>query len=147
MQERYFESIIGAIVLVIASLAVLMSTQYMNGNGRNKAAYYLQAEFGNIEGITVGSEIKVSGVTVGNVSNLKLDTNKYAAVLTLKITQPGLELPRDTSIRVSTSGLIGSKYLDLQPGSDEQLLKNQDHIRYTQSSMNIEDLVGKFVTK
>lgn len=147
MKERYFESIIGALVILITMVCVLLSVKYINLDKYNKNIYYLTAEFNNLDGIAVGSEVKISGISVGYVSKLTLSKNHYTAVATLKIDQPELQLPKDTSIRVATSGLIGNKYLELHPGSDEVILGNQGRIRYTQSSLNMEDLIGKFISK
>ena len=76
--------------------------------------------------------------------SFNLDNKDFRAVLNLSINSD-VKLPYDSSIKVSSEGLLGSKYLSITPGADEEFLQDRDQIDFTQSSVNLEDLLGKFI--
>jgi phospholipid/cholesterol/gamma-HCH transport system substrate-binding protein len=104
------------------------------------------ARFSDVDGIAVGSDIKISGYKVGSVAKMELIADSYDIRLTLDVASD-IKIPTDSLAAVKTSGLIGSKYIGIQPGADEQFLKNNEEILYTQSAINLENLIGKFVNK
>lgn len=143
MKQDYIETIIGFIVIAITifflSFAFKTGHQSKNGN-----SYSLNATFQNAEGIVPGSDIMLAGIKVGSVEKLTLDKNSFSAILTMRINND-IKLPQDTSAGVTTSGFLGSKFIALNPGAADEELKNGDQIKYTQSSINIEALLGKFM--
>ncbi len=102
----------------------------------------LKAKFNRIDGILMGSEIRISGIKVGEVRNFKLENNKPTLYFTLK---KDVIVPNDSSISIQTDGLFGSKYLTIEPGGSNKKLVNNGQINYTEDSILIEDLLNKII--
>jgi len=141
--NNYFEIIIGTFVLA-AALIFLLGSFNKSSVAAQSDSYIVTAKFSNIDGISSGSDVKISGIKVGTVKSQNLDSNTFQASVSLDINSD-IKLPYDSSIKVSSEGLLGSKYLSIAPGSQEELLENGDEIEFTQSSVNLEDLLGKFI--
>lgn len=141
--NNYFEIIVGTFVLVSA-LVFLLGSFNKSSVSNESDSYIVTAKFNNIDGISPGSDVKISGVKVGTVESQKLDSTDYQASLSLTI-RSDIKLPYDSSIKVASEGLLGSKYLSIAPGSQDEYLENGDPIEFTQSSVSLEDLLGKFI--
>ena len=111
----------------------------------NDGSYVITARFDNIGGLKVRSAVKVSGVKVGEVTEIDYDTEMFEAVVTMQVDDQYQQFPRDTIASIFTSGLLGEQYVSLEPGGDEKLLENQSEIRHTQSAMVLEQLIGQFI--
>ncbi|MDX1916631.1 MAG: outer membrane lipid asymmetry maintenance protein MlaD [Rickettsiaceae bacterium] len=142
MRQNLIETIIGFLVIVIACFFLIFA--YTHNNSESTEEYILTAKFENVEGIINGSDIQLAGIIIGRVIDLKLDHTSYSAVLTLAINKD-IKIPVDSRASVSSSGLLGGKYIAITPGGDEQNIKEGGQIKYTQSSMNLEALIGKFM--
>jgi phospholipid/cholesterol/gamma-HCH transport system substrate-binding protein len=88
--------------------------------------------------------VKSAGVVVGRVGDIRLDAERYEAVVTMNISSQ-FKFPRDTFAKIRTSGLLGEQYIGLAVGGDEQLFKPGDSVKKTESAMVLEDLVGQFL--
>ncbi len=141
--NNYFEIIVGTFVLVAAIWFFVSSAKNAKLTA-TASRYHIIAKFDNIDGISPGSDIKISGVKVGIVEDQFLDGQTFRAVLKMAI-DDSVKLSLDSSAKIASEGLLGSKFLSLQPGSDENNLKNGDEIKFTQSSVSFEDLLGKFI--
>lgn len=106
-------------------------------------SYEVFALFNDIDGIDKGSKVKIGGLDVGQVARLELDSN-YKVKVSLKINK-GVKIPDDSSLNVATSGIIGSKYLKIQLGGSDEYLSNGDGFSFTQSNVDLMEMVGKFV--
>lgn len=102
----------------------------------------LKAKFNRIDGILIGSDIRISGIKVGQVINFELENNKPTLYFTLK---KDVIVPNDSSISIQTDGLFGSKYLTIEPGGSSKNLVNSGQINYTEDSILIEDLLNKII--
>ena len=111
----------------------------------NDGSYVITARFDNIGGLKVRSAVKVSGVKVGEVTEIDYDTEMFEAVVTMQVDDQYQQFPRDTIASIFTSGLLGEQYVSLEPGGDEKLLENQSEIRHTQSAMVLEQLIDQFI--
>ena len=140
--NNYFEIIVGTFVLFCAIYFFFNS--FKSSKINNSGGYYLIAKFDNIDGISNGSDVKISGVKVGTVEDQFLDKDTYRAILKVTLAST-VKLPTDSSAKVSSEGLLGSKYLSIEPGADDEILKEGEEIRFTQSSISFEDLLGKFI--
>jgi len=140
---NYFEIIVGTFVLFCAIFFLFGSMKSAKVKG-GESGYNLIAKFDNIEGINSGSDVKISGVKVGTVVEQFLDEKSYRATLKI-ILKNSVQLPADSSAKISSEGLLGSKFLSIEIGSEEEMLKADEEIRFTQSSVNFEDLLGKFI--
>lgn len=142
MANNAIETVMGAVVLAVAGGFLYFA--YSNSNIKSIDGYEVKADFANIGGISVGSDVMIGGIKVGVVEDLQLDPQSYNAVAVMRV-KDTVKLPKDTSASVTSSGLLGDKFINLQPGGDEQNLADGDVIRYTESSVSIEELIGKFV--
>ena len=142
MRRNIVEAIIGAIILIIAGFFFL--TAYSTNQKNISNGYILYAQFERIDGLNVGSDIKMSGVKVGIVSKLEINPKTYQAKVALTL-QSYIHLPQDSSAEISSESLLGGKYIALVPGGSEAFLKPDEEIVYTQSSVSFESLISKFL--
>ncbi|MEQ9115869.1 MAG: outer membrane lipid asymmetry maintenance protein MlaD [Rickettsiales bacterium] len=142
MRRNLIETIIGFLVIVIAAIFFVFSYKVADVK-KLESTYDLIAKFDQVEGIVVGSDVAISGIKVGVVKALSLDPKDYYAKMTLAVSDT-VKLPSDSSAKIVSEGLLGSKYVALEAGSDDEMLEGGDQILYTQSSMNLENLIGKF---
>jgi phospholipid/cholesterol/gamma-HCH transport system substrate-binding protein len=104
----------------------------------------LSAGFNETGGLDVRAPVVIAGVKVGEVSAITLGKD-FRARVTLDL-DSSLQLPADTSASILTSGILGDRYIELNPGGDEKILKSGDEITWTQPAMILEKLVGQFIT-
>lgn len=136
------EFLTGAAVLIVAGGFFAYAMMH---SGRGIAGgYTLHAKFDRIDGLGVGSDVRIAGVKVGRVTAAAIDPKTFEAVVTLSVADD-IHLPTDSGAIVTSDGLLGGKYLSLSPGGEDRLLPPGGTITVTQSSINIEDLLGKFV--
>ena len=141
--NNLIETILGLFVIGIAGY--FMYYAYNSGQGgRSISGYSIVARFERIDGLNVGSDVKISGVKVGSVQGLQIDTESYQAKATLVI-KHGVKIPTDSSAEIVSDGLLGGKYVAVVPGAEESVLKNKDEINDTQSSVSFEALLSKFL--
>lgn len=142
MARNVVETIMGAVVLVVAG--GFLAFAYQNSNVKPIEGYTVKAIFDSASGIATGSDVRIGGIKVGVVSSMALDPKNYRAVVELQI-KAGTEIPKDSSASIIGDGLLGSKYVAIEPGADDTMLKEGQRITLTQSSVNLESLIGKFV--
>jgi phospholipid/cholesterol/gamma-HCH transport system substrate-binding protein len=143
MKQNIIETIIGFVILTIAGwfLVYAYNTNRMNADSDG---YILTARFQNAEGIVIGSDIMTAGIKIGEVEDMTLDRDTFFAVMKLKI-HKGIQIPKDSQAAVVSSGFLGGKFVAIAPGASDIDLKDKDTITFTQSSVNIESLIGKFM--
>lgn len=142
MNRNVVETLIGAIVLVIAGGFLFFA--YKSGNVQKAEGYEVSAKFDRVDGLALGSDVRVSGIKVGAVTGQVIDPETFQAVVKLTI-RDDIKLPKDSSAEIIGDGLLGSKYVAIIPGGDPEAMARGDEIRYTQSSISIEALIGKFI--
>lgn len=142
MRGNMIETLIGAIVLAAAAIFLLFA--YSAANLRGGVGYDLTASFNKIGGIKIGSDVRVSGVSVGTVTDLVLDPATFKAEVTITIGEE-FSFSDDTTAAVASEGLLGGNYLDLVPGGSPNLLVAGDNIEFTQDSVDIVQLLGRFI--
>lgn len=142
MQRNTLETVLGALVLVVAGLFV--ATAYQKGEVKVEDGYTVQAKFDNITGISVGSDVRIGGIKVGVVTGLDLNEETYQAVAKMSV-RYSTKLPEDSTAAVMSSGLLGDKFVQLTPGAMEEMLADGGEIEFTQSSVSLEELIGKYV--
>jgi len=142
MSRKFPEILTGLVILVIAAVFLVYAlgrAQAIGGSG-----YLLRAQFSDIGGLTVGSNVEIGGVTVGHVVDASLDPQTYAAVVTVRINN-GIKIPADTSASISSEGLLGGNYVGLSPGGSNTMLAPGQSFQVTQSAINLENLLGQFI--
>jgi len=144
VKKTVIETAVGVFVLIglvcLGYLTIKLGKMELIGDNY----YYLQARFQNATGVKKGAQVEIAGVQVGQVDNIALDPKRQVALLRLKI-QKGVQLSDDVIASVKTAGLIGDRYIKLSPGGSDSLLKNGDTITETESALDIEELVSKYV--
>lgn len=132
---------------VIAGVAALTVLAFKVGNMSTynvSQTYQLQAYFNNIGGLKPTAAVRSAGVLVGRVKDITLDTKRYQAKVTLTI-DTRYQFDKDTYAKVLTSGLLGEQYIGLSIGGSDEMLKNGDTIKHTESAVVLEDLIGKVI--
>lgn len=142
MQKNILETLMGAIVLIVAGAFLMFA--YEGSQMRVEAGYKITGKFANATGIGLGSDIRVGGIKVGVVSDLSLDPQTYEAIVSMQI-RNATKLPKDSSAAIVSSGLLGEKFLSITPGGEDTMIADGGRIEYTQSSVNLEELIGKFM--
>lgn len=142
MKSNIVEAMTGA--LVLAGAGFFFYHAYESSGTTPANGYSLNAKFDRIDGLIEGNDVKLSGVKVGDVSHVTLDPQTYLAVVELSLDKT-IQLPKDTSAQIVSESLMGGKYIALVPGGDEENLKPGETIIHTQSAMNFEGLIGKFL--
>lgn len=133
------------ILLGIGSvLFLLMQTMGLTGFVSSNT-YRLQARFDHIGDLKIRAPVAMAGVTIGRVAKITVDPNDFRAVVELQISLKYDYLPIDTDASIASSGLLGGKYVELQPGGDLEVLKDRDEIEFTQSAILLENLIGKYM--
>lgn len=107
-------------------------------------SYSLTARFGSISGLKNGAQVEIAGVKVGKVGNIQLDKDTYEARVELAI-EKGVKLQKDSIASIRTAGIIGDRYIDISPGGSDVVLKDGGQIYETESAINLEQLVSKYI--
>ncbi len=141
MANNAIETVMGAVVLAVAGGFLYFA--YSNSNVKHIDGYAVKADFSNIAGISVGSDVRIGGIKIGSVETLDLNPKSYQAEATIRVRED-VKLPKDSSAAIQSTGLIGDKFVAIEPGGDENIMKDGDKIELTQSSVSIEEMIGKF---
>ena len=142
MQRNMLETVMGAIVLLTA--VAFVSLAYEAANIRGTDGYELEAEFGATGGLSVGDDVRISGIKVGRISRQELDPVTYAARIVMSLDER-IRIPADSSARITAASLLGGNYLELIPGADEDIMQPGEVIYDTRDPVSLTDLLGKAV--
>lgn len=142
MGRNLIETVMGAVVIAVAVLFVVVA--YSSASVRSVDGYSLDAAFTRVDGLNVGSDVRLGGIKVGSVTGLSLDTQTYQAVASLGIASE-IEIPVDSTARILAEGLLGGSYVDIQVGGDFEALEPGQRFEYTADPVNLVDLLGRFV--
>ena len=142
MTRNLLETLLGGVVLIVA--IVFLAFAYRSSQVGDIDGYELIARFDRVDGLEKGSDVRISGIKVGNVLEQSLDPKTFRAKVRFTV-RNDVELPLDSSAAVVSSGLLGGKYLQLVPGGDVENLGPGGEITFTQSAVNLEDLIGQAI--
>jgi len=144
MKKTSVETAVGVFVMIglisVAYMTIKLGKMEWFGDGY----YLLDARFDSVSGLKTGAQVDMAGVEIGQVAGIRLDNERQVAVVQLKIREDVM-LTDDVIASVKTSGLIGDKYIRLTPGGSERILKPGGMIIDTESALDIEELVSKYV--
>jgi len=146
MNTRKIETLVGLFVAaaIVAFFMLAMNVSNMSSYTGDKG-YEIKAHFDNIGGLKVRSPVSASGVTVGRITSIEYTSESYEAIVTMNIESQYDKFPLDTAASVLTSGLLGEQYVGLDPGAEEDYLKQGDLIELTQSAIVLEQIIGQFL--
>ena len=136
------EVLTGAAVLLVA--VGFLAFAVMHSGRSSGAGYQLHAKFDRVDGLVLGADVRIAGVKVGSVLNMAVDTKAFLADVTFSV-RDDIRVPKDSSAEVISDGLLGSKFLNLTPGGDAADLSPGGSVTITQSSVSLEQLLGKFI--
>jgi phospholipid/cholesterol/gamma-HCH transport system substrate-binding protein len=146
MRSRWLEFGVGLFIIFgllgLVFLAFKVSGLTSVGDGHT---YVLRADFDNIGDLKARAPVTVSGVKVGRVSDIVLDPQTYRAEVIMQINDHYKDLPVDTSASIFTQGLLGSNYISLSPGFEQQMLQPNARIETTHSALILENLIGQLM--
>jgi len=144
MNKKPVETIMGIVVLLVAVLFLLFA--YRVSDLQVVKGYELNAKFFKVGGLNVGSDVRINGVKIGTVTSQKLSPEDYMVDVVLSIS-PEIKLPEDSIVSITNDGLMGNKFVKIEPGQSKNLLEPGSEIKKTQDFETLEDLIGKFIFK
>jgi len=145
MQRSNKDIWVGLFVLIGAAALLFLALQSANLLSLNfQKTYPVTARFDNIGGLKPQTAVKSAGVVVGRVESIAFDDKNYQATVTLAL-QSRYSFPKDSSLKILTSGLLGEQYIGIEAGAEEKNLQPGDVITATQSAVVLENLIGQFL--
>jgi phospholipid/cholesterol/gamma-HCH transport system substrate-binding protein len=149
MHQKKVELAVGLfILLAIVALAFLaIQVSGLNLGSFNRETYTVKAEFNNVAGLSSRAKVSISGVTVGHVKSIHLDPVSTRAVVTMAIDDSVDYISSDSIAAIKTSGILGDQYLSISVGGAPDIIEDGGWIVDTQSSLVLEDLIGKFFAR
>ncbi len=138
------ETVIGAIVVAVAALFIGFA--YMHTGSGGFSGYEIQARLPRVDGLGVGTDVRLSGIKIGSVSDLTLDPQNYLVTVHMDV-RKDIKIPDDSSLVVTSSGLLGSSYISITPGGSDKMLAAGGMIENTQGSVDLMGLISRFATQ
>jgi len=142
MNRNPVETLMGAVVLVVA--AVFLFFAYTTSQVQSISGYELTAKFNNVDGLKDGGDVRVSGIKVGSIVAQRLDPQTFQAVVTVSM-DPSIKLSVDSVAQITSSGLLGDKYISIEPGNEDDTIPPGGAITHTQAAMSLENLIGQVI--
>jgi phospholipid/cholesterol/gamma-HCH transport system substrate-binding protein len=145
-QRQSFQFGTGLFILLgFVALAYLATQTTSVAHFSQGESYSLKAHFTNVGQLKLRAPVKIAGVRIGSVAAVALEPDKLDALVTLSIDKHYDKIPDDSAAAIFTSGLLGDQYVALQPGGSPEVFKNGDEVILTQSSVQLEELIGKYL--
>jgi len=142
MQSNTFETLMGAFVIVVA--AGFLYFAYTSTGVGALGGYDLSARFASADGIASGTDVRLHGIKIGRVDSLRLDPKTYAPIVELSV-RSDIKIPDDSSVKITSAGIMGSSYLAIQPGGSDKMLPPGGEITNTQGSIDFMSLIGRAI--
>jgi phospholipid/cholesterol/gamma-HCH transport system substrate-binding protein len=136
------ETLIGAVVVAVAIGFTIFA--YATTSAGSMSGYPVEARFSSADGIVSGTEVRLHGIKVGTVSSVNLDPKSYLAIVHMSI-HSDVQIPDDSSIKITSAGLLGNSYLSIQPGGSLKNLAAGGQLLNTQGSVDIMGLIGRAI--
>jgi len=144
MQRNIVETLTGAFVIAVALWFLVFFVDKTNSFSVSQGSSNINARFDDIDTIAVGAPVKIGGVKIGVVSSIQLDPKTYMAMVGFAINQH-IVIPVDSSAKIASAGLLGDKYISITPGGEDNFIPSGGEIKYTESGVNLESLIGKMI--
>ncbi len=142
MKSSTLETIVGAAIIAVAIAFFTFAYSVSGKGGAAGGGYHISAEFDNVDGVAVGSDVRVAGIKVGTVVGQGLNPKSYQARIDMEI-QNNIELSDDTSAKITAEGLLGSKFVALEPGGSETKIAEGGELSYTQGAIDIWSIISQ----
>jgi len=142
MGQKLIETIMGAVVLLVAGF--FLAFAYSHSDLREVKGYAVTAHFSNAAGLDRGADVRINGIKVGTISTMGLDPQTFTSVVTLSI-RDDIHLPDDTVGSIASDGLLGGKYIRLEPGKSTKVIGAGGNLAKTKDFKSIEEMVGDLI--
>lgn len=142
MYRRFAESAVGALVLAIAVWFLVFA--YESSDFKPVRGYALTAKFSSVGGLAPGNDVRVGGVKIGSVLEQRIDPKDFRAIVVFSV-RSDLKVPEDSVAAITSDGLLGGKYLRLEPGHAQGVLAAGAAIKTTRDALSLEDLLGRAI--
>ena len=143
-KDNVVEALVGLTVVIVAVWFVGIA--YARTAASGGPGYLLTARFPNATGISVGTDVRASGIRIGKVETERLDPQTFQAVVALRIVGD-VHFPTDSSAAITSEGILGGSYIALSPGGDPTMLKPGDTVTDTQGAQDLMGLMGSFINR
>jgi phospholipid/cholesterol/gamma-HCH transport system substrate-binding protein len=144
MQKVRLETIVGVIVIVLCVFFGYYIYKIKTVSSYANTVKYF-ARFNSIDGVDIGSDVRLGGVKVGTVQGISFD-DSLTVIVEIDV-KNDLKIPQDSSLAVSSSGILSGKFLEIKPGGADDFLTSGAYFNSTQSSVSLEGVIGKFAGK
>ncbi|MBF0217957.1 MAG: outer membrane lipid asymmetry maintenance protein MlaD [Gammaproteobacteria bacterium] len=146
VNSRTIEVWVGIFITIAAMALFILAMRVSNLSLSGEAdGFQVTASFNNISGLKVRSAVTIAGVRIGRVTAIDYDPQDFSALVTMEIEGRYDQLPSDSSASVLTAGLLGEKYIGIQPGGADENLVQGSKITLTQSAIVLEQLISQFI--
>jgi phospholipid/cholesterol/gamma-HCH transport system substrate-binding protein len=141
-QNDLAEVLTGA--LVVAVLAIVLVFIYAGSGSGNLSGYELLAKVPNVAGLGVGTDVRLSGIKIGSISDMTLDTNNFLVTIHMDI-RKDIQIPTDSSMQVTQAGILGGQYISITPGGDDKNIPPGGMLATAQGSVDLMGLAARFI--
>ena len=142
MNKKPVETIMGIVVIFVAAFFLYFA--YQVSDLQVVKGYDINARFLKVGGLNVGSDVRINGIKVGTVIAQNLDPEDYVADVELSISS-NIQLPKDSVVSIVSDGLVGNKFIKIEPGKSKEFLQNGDTVANTKDFKTLEDMVGEII--
>ena len=139
------EFVLGFIILILSIISIFYYSSKINLLNKNET-FQINSSYFDVGNMTIGNDVKINGVKVGEVLNIKLDQVSYMAIITSSIDK-SINIPDDSVFKISNNGFIGSSYIEIQLGNSEELLENNDYSANNIDAVSLEEIINNFIFK
>ena len=143
MNKINTEFVLGLLILIISIISIFYYSSKINLLNKTET-FQINSSFFDIGNTNIGNDVKINGVKVGEVLDIKLDQETYMAIITSSIYK-STQIPYDSVFKISNSGFIGSSYIEIQLGNSEELLKNNDYSVNNIDAISLEEIINNFI--
>lgn len=142
MGRNLVETIMGGFVLLVAAIFLVFA--YLSANLQPPGGYSVKAQFSSVDGLSQGADVRIGGVKVGIVTQQTVNQSDYRALIVMNL-ERDIKLSTDSRAVIASAGLLGGKYVKIEPGHAKTLLKAGDEIKNTEGAVVLEELLGKII--
>ena len=145
MKKINLEFSIGLVILIISIICVVYYSYKLNLFNKIETLQ-INSSFFDIGNTSIGNDVKINGVKVGEISKINLDQENYMAIITSSV-EKSLKIPDDSVFKISNNGFIGSSYIEIQLGNSDKVLKNNDYSVNNIDALSLEEVINNFIFK
>ena len=139
------EFVFWLIILILSIISIFYYSSKINLLNKNET-FQINSSYFDVGNMTIGNDVKINGVKVGEVLNIKLDQVSYMAIITSSIDK-SINIPDDSVFKISNNGFIGTSYIEIQLGNSEETLKNNDYSDNNIDAVSLEEIINNFIFK